>query len=937
MSDDLINPPNRSFIVDAVRACLGTCYLVGGAVRDTLLTGDYSGDFDFATSLEPDNVAQLLKNNGYKVIDNSKKYGTIASIIANTKVEITTFRNESYTPGSRKPHVQFSSNLEDDLARRDFTINAIAHDGEHYLDPFGGRQDIISRKIRAVGDPTQRFEEDPLRIFRAIRFVSTLGFNIEPETYDAMEKSCSLLAQVSRERLSSEFDKIVTGENWVRALALAIELDTPSYIFGIVIPNEYIDTFLEQLESFRAEGLRKDLHFRWGAITSAILDATKNNAYNKYNPLFLGDLMKYLQQHLRWSNDFTEHVHAYVLASQRHRSLKSYEQQLSHVSPDDEGKFIIQERILKLKVKESFANGNIDETSHLAKQLLSQQTTTFRINEKNIAHKSDLIKEVLPHILWAYTYALMSDVYDYGTIKTSLDLNAFTEKFLKSKNKYFDTPFKLSPYDEALAIEECVFKLAKVSPGRYDGLNKGEVVENNKYIPKTTDRLKRAKRFYISQLIDLRHPPFVSDVASRRANLNVKIANLIFETNGGIKDKQYFSHNIDFYKWKALAAEDLLQFWDYFEHMNEAMDSFTLIEPISADDFYPGHYLDNAQCLIHALNLESNLEEKIDLTLSIINNFTLSSGLHKRNADRFRVVYHWYNLVRLILDSKPADISAIVNYIINMPTYNYVDTDEDYLEERLPTIIEFRNNVRECLNFMMSMSGTSVVEESMGTTPASILNLYKIGLIAEDVAFNFYKKTLSLTISQNTSIEPLSLLDTSYEGILAAPKNSENDFLLDIIEGGESDTVEFKESWRYDISEKQINKELERAVLKNIAAFMNTRGGKLFLGVSDSGSLMGLEQSDFVLFAKKNLTTSQLKDEVKKQIDNVMRSAIGTAISTKINISFFNVDNKTICVLDIPELKEPVLYNDKFYVRNSASANELMLSEALDYIKSRSL
>ena len=154
-----------------------------------------------------------------------KKFGTVGALLDDRWTEITTFRGDSYEGGSRWPEVRFGSSLEDDLARRDFTINAIAENaltGER-VDLFGGAEDIQLGLIRAIGGPADRFREDPLRILRGLRFASQLGFEIEAATFDGMQATVELLETLSQERISAELDKLLQGASPGRAMELLRE------------------------------------------------------------------------------------------------------------------------------------------------------------------------------------------------------------------------------------------------------------------------------------------------------------------------------------------------------------------------------------------------------------------------------------------------------------------------------------------------------------------------------------------------------------------------------------------------------------------------------------------------------------------------------------------------------------------------------------------
>lgn len=185
-------------------------YLVGGCVRD-LLMGREPHDWDICTSALPDQMKECFGQ--HKVIETGLKHGTLTVVFGDQSYEVTTFRVDgTYSDGRHPDEVVFASDLDEDLARRDFTINAIAmcEDGFIY-DPYNGLNDIHNRIIRCVGNPGRRFDEDGLRILRAIRFSSVLDFNIHYETTRAMYKHRKNLQNVSAERIASELKKMLAG------------------------------------------------------------------------------------------------------------------------------------------------------------------------------------------------------------------------------------------------------------------------------------------------------------------------------------------------------------------------------------------------------------------------------------------------------------------------------------------------------------------------------------------------------------------------------------------------------------------------------------------------------------------------------------------------------------------------------------------------------
>jgi poly(A) polymerase len=210
-------------VAEAFQAAGEELYLVGGAVRADLL-GQPDDNLDFATSARPDKTVRILSDLGigqpYRI---GEKFGTIVVNRDGWILDVTTYRaQEKYREGSRKPTVQFGDHLLEDLARRDFTINAMARNpltGE-LIDPLGGREDLAVGLIRAVGRAEDRFREDPLRLLRAIRFATRLSFDIEPGTWRAIQTEAVRLATISPERIRDEHSQILESGAPGRGLTL---------------------------------------------------------------------------------------------------------------------------------------------------------------------------------------------------------------------------------------------------------------------------------------------------------------------------------------------------------------------------------------------------------------------------------------------------------------------------------------------------------------------------------------------------------------------------------------------------------------------------------------------------------------------------------------------------------------------------------------------
>ncbi|MBO8128660.1 MAG: HD domain-containing protein [Peptococcaceae bacterium] len=205
-------PPGVHKILETLNQAGYEAYVVGGAVRDILL-GRRPKEFDICTDACPRAVLDIAAKNNIKAFRKGAAFGVISWILEGQEYEIATFRTETYGEDAHRPEkVEFVWALEDDLARRDFTVNAMAMDrAGTVIDPLGGREDLRRGLLRAVGDPEERFAEDALRMFRACRFVAEYGFRVERQTRDAIGKALGRVAGLSVERVRDELDKLLVA------------------------------------------------------------------------------------------------------------------------------------------------------------------------------------------------------------------------------------------------------------------------------------------------------------------------------------------------------------------------------------------------------------------------------------------------------------------------------------------------------------------------------------------------------------------------------------------------------------------------------------------------------------------------------------------------------------------------------------------------------
>lgn len=238
-------------------------YLVGGCLRDSLLNKE-SHDVDISTQALPDEILEVFKD--YKTVDIGKKFGTIKVIYYDFEYEITTMRKESSYNDKRHPDkVDFTKDIVEDLKRRDFTINAMAKRKGEIIDPFDGQADLKKKIIRAVGDPVARINEDLLRSLRAVRFATSLDFQIEENLKKAIKNKASSINEISKERIREEINKILLSKNPSRGIRLLDELGLLEFIFP---------------EVFRTKGFNQHSTFHKDDVYNHslnVLDKTKAN------------------------------------------------------------------------------------------------------------------------------------------------------------------------------------------------------------------------------------------------------------------------------------------------------------------------------------------------------------------------------------------------------------------------------------------------------------------------------------------------------------------------------------------------------------------------------------------------------------------------------------------------------------------------------------
>ena len=325
-------------------------FMVGGCVRDSLL-GKTPTDYDITTSAPP-NITQKLFN---KTIPTGIKHGTITVIINNNSYEVTTYRTEeNYIDNRRPDKVNFVTNIKEDLSRRDFSINAFAYNNkEGLLDFFNGQTDLNNKLIKCVGDANTRFNEDALRMLRAIRFSSQLDFDIDKKTYLSIKDNYKLISNISKERIRDEFIKMLLCNNPAKGLNYLIETNIYSIIFeNVSEPNNFNNISY----------LPKDICIR----TTALL---KDN-----NP----DKVKVLLKNLRFTNNEINTIYIFI---------SNYNLLGNHLSKIEIKNIIAtvgKEKIISLiNMYETLEETSLDNLKHTVNLIISNDEALY-IKDLNI-------------------------------------------------------------------------------------------------------------------------------------------------------------------------------------------------------------------------------------------------------------------------------------------------------------------------------------------------------------------------------------------------------------------------------------------------------------------------------------------------------------------------------------------------------------------------
>ena len=312
----------------------GEARIVGGAVRDGILDID-TKDFDFTTNATPEESIGLLNSNGYKTTEIGKNFGTIELQVNDNSIHITTYRKDTYENSSRKPSIESAADLNTDLSRRDFTINSIAYslNDNELIDPFSGLRDLALGIIKTPDDPIISFSDDPLRMLRVCRFISTHGFSPDEDTYSAMIDNVKRIKIVSVERIRDEISKLLLGKGASMGIRTLVESGLSLYIIPEInelkmeIDPKYHhkDVYEHSLEVL--EGVPPKLTLRMGALLHDIAKPNTKGIENgkvhfRHHEVIGARMTKKILKRLKYDKKTIEDVAQLVEQSARPHTFK---------------------------------------------------------------------------------------------------------------------------------------------------------------------------------------------------------------------------------------------------------------------------------------------------------------------------------------------------------------------------------------------------------------------------------------------------------------------------------------------------------------------------------------------------------------------------------------------------------------------------------------
>lgn len=930
--DDISNGKSA---INFISGLFEEVYLVGGAVRDEILNRP-TFDLDFAVPNAFMEVRKILENEGLKVRTEAERFGTISTKIGHYEVQITTYRSEAYSLGDRHPLVTNITDIDSDLARRDFSINAIAVSKDSCVDPYNGQEDICKKVIKTVGDPCARFIEDPLRILRAYRFVSQLGFDIDTRTLKAIEENARQIKTVSPARIGAELNKIISGDYWMDAIYEAISSGVIGYCLGIAdfgydIPINIASGKLDLLS--QSDLIKFTINERWILFFEIIIDSESGITGSSTNPestiRSIGqtfEMGKKLIDEIVDSFEKSQDARAREHVIDRDERVKqlSDEYELLHNLKDDRQYIVLSK--LQLETGKEFLDkmqyraakaSFLDSIKSTDKNF---QIATEHVDDYQKAFRANKIKY---YFIDRYIFYLASYILDQKLNTKETSTSSLIGQ-IKEHAQLSGIVFQLGRQDTEKCISEAIVLTYKIL-GRDLMIGTLERFLDRKSITLSNDRLLYLKTRNYFRII---HSDSLSNI--EKSNYYLKIANLMKDNaHDDISLKfEYYDPLIDSLVWKCRSAKNLNDFWEYYSELQKVTDEYIDMAHSNGGlgQAYRSAYLNSASALTYALTIAENISEKIEISQSIVIDYKMAGYGYEKNAKRFNIYFEWFSFVESLNKIKSIEESAVL--INGMKSLDYIDPDEIFFVSKLSDLAKTRDNIKNLHSLFNFLINYMNAEEKQK---------FKIGQPDLDAILTLFVNNLISVLDVFAIIKNFCLINSSVTSFgLSADiddRHEHKDENISLIENGENDMVEFKSSWRYNKLLKQIDPKdsIATGIIRTISAFMNTSGGKLFIGINDNAEVSGLESADFLIFNDEKTKLKKI-DRIKLQIDELISTTIGSDKSTLLSVISEHIDDLTILIISVNKSLMPVFYGDDFYIRASASTRRLTTSSMINYI-----
>jgi len=360
-------------------------YVVGGCVRDNILNKS-PNDWDICTNCTPEKMLDIFSS--FKVIPTGLKHGTVTIVIQDKNYEVTTYRIDGeYKDGRHPEEVIFTTELKEDLKRRDFTINAMAYNHRHGLvDYYGGIEDIINKKVKCVGDPIKRFSEDYLRMLRGIRFSTQLEYDLDRETFNAIKKLSQNITYISVERIREELNKILRSNTPSKGIQLLNTTNLLKYI----LPELEMCVEFQQHNPYHKEDL-------FNYILS-VVDHTENNLILRLSALFyhIGKPVAFNLAEEDIDNFYKHHIKSYEITKKIMKRLKYDNKSIEQVAALVKEHMSIYEKATDKTIKRLInrvGTENIDKLFQL--QIADVRATSKESDINSILKIKERVKKIL--------------------------------------------------------------------------------------------------------------------------------------------------------------------------------------------------------------------------------------------------------------------------------------------------------------------------------------------------------------------------------------------------------------------------------------------------------------------------------------------------------------------------------------------------------------